>query len=214
MSAVGLFYVGAVLFINGLMLLGRISPKSAGIFNVFVGALQCTIPIILLSQAGDDPAVFHANFAILLFGFTYLYVGISNLTGISGEGIGWFSLFVAGSAVYMGFDSFTAGDLTFGVIWLAWAVLWTLFFLLLALDKAELTTFTGWLVTLWSIPTCSVPAALLMRDIWEPGRSGAATALVTLGLLAAAATIMTRRSTTTNTHRAAVDVDELSSQTA
>jgi hypothetical protein len=215
MSAVGLFYVGAVLFLNGLMLLGRVSPRSAGIFNVFVGALQCILPIVIIAQAGEDTTVFHATFAILLFGFTYLYVGITNLTGISGEGIGWFSLFVAGSAVYMGIDSFMAGDLTFGVIWLAWAVLWTLFFLLLALGKAGLTAFSGWLVTLWAVPTASVPAVLLMRGAWQPGPAGAATALIVLGVLAVASVMMARRSTAHDAPEpSATGAGELPAQTA
>lgn len=213
MSAVGLFYVGAVLLINGLMLLGRVTPKSAGIFNVFVGTLQCILPILIITQAGEDRTVFHATFAILLFGFTYLYVGISNLTGISGEGIGWFSLFVAVSAVYMGMDSFMTGDLTFGVIWLAWAVLWTLFFLLLALGKTGLTAFSGWLVTLWAIPTASVPAVLLMRDAWQPGPPGAAIALIVLGFLAAVSVFMAKRTAAPH-DRAIGSSDELPSQAA
>ncbi|WP_019484301.1 AmiS/UreI family transporter [Arthrobacter sp. TB 23] len=193
MNSVGLFYVGAVLFINGLMLLGKITPKSAGIFNVFVGGLQCIMPVLIITQSDGDPAVIHGTFAVLLFGFTYLYVGITNLAGISPEGIGWFSLFVAASAVYMGFDSFISGDLTFGVIWLAWAVLWTLFFLLLALGKSRLTIFSGWIVALWAVPTTSVPAVLLMRGAWEPGLAGALTALVVLGGLAVVSVILAKR---------------------
>lgn len=194
MSAVGLFYVGAVLFINGLMLLGRISAKSAGIFNVLVGGLQCVMPLMILAQSGGDSATLHATFPILLFGFTYLYVGIANLAGISGEGIGWFSLFVAAATVYAAIDSFFAGDLTFGVIWLAWGVLWLLFFALLALEKSALTPFAGWLVTLWAIPTTSVPAVLLLRDAWVPGAAGAVPLLVLLVVLAIMAWFMTRRS--------------------
>ncbi len=37
MSNVGLLFVGAVLFMNGLLLLGRVDPKSAAVFNLFVG---------------------------------------------------------------------------------------------------------------------------------------------------------------------------------
>jgi len=40
MAAVGLFYVGAVLFVNGLMLLGKVDPRAAGFLNLFVGVLQ------------------------------------------------------------------------------------------------------------------------------------------------------------------------------
>ena len=37
MGSVGLLYVGAVLFLNGVMLLGWIDAKSAAPLNVFVG---------------------------------------------------------------------------------------------------------------------------------------------------------------------------------
>ena len=40
MSDVGLMFVGAVLFVNGLLFLGRVDAKSAATFNLFVGALQ------------------------------------------------------------------------------------------------------------------------------------------------------------------------------
>ncbi|WP_160669301.1 AmiS/UreI family transporter [Pseudarthrobacter sp. ATCC 49987] len=193
MSAVGLFYVGAVLFINGLMLLGRVSARSAGIFNILVGGLQCVMPLMILAQSGGDAATLHATFPTLSFGFTYLYVGIANLAGISGEGIGWFSLFVAASTIYAAIDSFFAEDLTFGVIWLAWGILWLLFFALLALEKSTLTPFAGWLVTLWALPTTSIPAVLLLRDAWVPGAAGAAGLLVLLGVLAITATVLARR---------------------
>lgn len=197
MSAVGLFYVGAVLFINGLMLLGRISPKSAGIFNILVGGLQCVMPLMILAQSGGSISALHSTFPIFLFGFTYLYVGIANLAGISGEGIGWFSLFVAASTVYAAIDSFFVGDLTFGVIWLAWGVLWLLFFALLALEKTALTPLAGWLVTLWAIPTSSIPAVLLMRDEWIPGAAGATGLVVLLLALAAMAGFLSKKTTTT-----------------
>ena len=193
MSAVGLFYVGAVLFVNGLMLLGRVPARSAGVLNILVGGLQCVMPLMIVAQSGGDAATIHATFPILLFGFTYLYVGAANLAGISGEGIGWFSLFVSASAVYLAVDSAVAGDLAFGVIWLAWSVLWLLFFALLALGKAELTPVAGWLVTLWAIPTTSVPAVLLMRDAWVPGAAGAVGLLVILGALAVVAAILGKR---------------------
>ena len=45
MGNVGLLlYVGAVLFINGLMLLGKVEPRSAAVFNLFVGGLQVVTP--------------------------------------------------------------------------------------------------------------------------------------------------------------------------
>lgn len=213
MSAVGLFYVGAVLFINGLMLLGRVPARSAGIFNVLVGGLQCVMPLLILAQSGGDPVALRATFPIFLFGFTYLYVGIANLAGISGEGIGWFSLFVAASAAYAAVDSFVAGDLTFGVVWAAWVVLWLLFFALLAMEKTAWTRFAGWLVTLWAVPTTSVPAVLLLHGAWVPGAAGAAGMVVVLGVLAGVAAVLARRPAVA-AESAPAAVEELAGQPA
>lgn len=79
MSTVGLMYVGAVLFVNSLMLLGKVDGKSAGVFNLFIGAIQVITPFYLIFTAGGEPwAIFNAS-GVFLFGLTYLYVGISNL---------------------------------------------------------------------------------------------------------------------------------------
>ena len=90
MSAVGLMFVGAVLFVNGLLFLGRIDGKSAAPFNIFVGALQVAIPFYLIATAPTADDILLAS-GIFLFGFTYLYVGISNLAGQSLVGLGWYS---------------------------------------------------------------------------------------------------------------------------
>ena len=127
MSAVGLFYVGAVLFINGLMFLGRISAKSAGIFNILVGGLQCVMPLMILAQSGGDVGrrcTRRSRFPLRLH---LSLCGYRQSVGNLGEGIGWFSLFVAGLGSLRRDHSFFAGDLTFGVIWLAWGILWLLF---------------------------------------------------------------------------------------
>ena len=165
MGSVGLLYVGAVLFVNGLMLLGTVPVRSASVLNLFVGALQCVVPTVMLIQAqGDSSAVLTAS-GLYLFGFTYLYVGISNLAGFEPEGIGWFSLFVACAALVYSFLSFTvSNDPVFGVIWLAWAALWTLFFLVIGLGRENLSRFTGWAAVLLSQPTCTVPAFLILTD--------------------------------------------------
>jgi putative amide transporter protein len=163
MNNVGLLYVGAVLFVNGLMLLGRVPARSAAVLNLFVGALQCIVPTVMLIQNAGDPTAELSASGLYLFGFTYLYVGIVNLAGLEPEGLGWFSLFVAGAAVVYSTLSFTvSGDPAFGVIWLSWAVLWFLFFLVLGLGREDLTRFTGWAVTLLSLPTCALPAFLAL----------------------------------------------------
>ena len=88
MGAVGLLYVGAVLFLNGLMLLGKVDPRAAGIFNLFVGALQVITPTLLIVFNPADTAAILGASGIYLFGFTYLYVGINLLGGFDSTGIG------------------------------------------------------------------------------------------------------------------------------
>ena len=95
MGSVGLLYVGAVLAINGLMLLGFVEARAAAPLNLFVGALQVVTPTFLIFTAGGDEATILAASGLYLFGFTYLYVGINLLAGLDGTGLGWFSAFVA-----------------------------------------------------------------------------------------------------------------------
>ncbi|MDJ0348162.1 AmiS/UreI family transporter [Cryobacterium sp. PH29-G1] len=167
MSNVGLLYVGAILFINGLMLIGVIPGKSAAILNFFVGGMQVILPTIILMQADNDPAIIFGASGLYLFGFTYLYVGILQVTGWSGEGLGWFSLFVAASAVVIGAITLNLGDAVFAVIWWTWAVLWLLFFLLLGLGMESLTRTTGWFAILTSHLTATIPAFFLLTGRYE-----------------------------------------------
>lgn len=183
MTNVGLLYVGAVLLINGLMLLGRVPARSAAALNLFVGALQCVTPTVLIVQAGHDTDAILAASGLYLFGFTYLYVGIANLAGLEPEGIGWFSVFVAGAAiVYSALSFWRQDDPVFGVIWLSWALLWTLFFLVLGLHRENLTRFTGWCTVLLSQPTCTVPAFLALTGAYRP-TAGAAVLAAAIGVV-------------------------------
>ncbi len=168
MSSVGLLYVGAVLFMNGLMLIGLVPGKSAAILNFFVGVMQVVFPTIILIQSNNDLAIIFGAAGLYLFGFTYLYVGIIQMTGISGEGLGWFSIFVAACAVVIGILQFTlVGDPVFGVIWLTWAVLWFLFFLLLGLGRDSLTFTTGWFTIFVAHITGTIPAFFLLTGRYE-----------------------------------------------
>jgi len=169
MGAVGLLYVGAVLIINGLMLLGYVEPRAAAPLNLFVGALQVLTPTYLIfTSGGDDKAILAAS-GIYLFGFTYLYVGINLLGGLDGTGLGWFSAFVALAAVvYAGlnFSYFTPNDPAFGAIWLYWAVLWALFWVVLGLKREAWTRYTGAVAVVAGVVTAAIPAFLLMTGQW------------------------------------------------
>lgn len=183
MGSVGLFYVGVVLFINGLMLLGKVDGKAAAPINLFVGALQVVTPTYLIFTANGDPAKVLAASGLYLFGFTYLYVGIGLLAGLDSTGVGYFSLFVAVAAVGFSWVNFTiANDPAFGVIWLYWAALWALFFVLLGLKREGLTRYTGAVTAVEGWVTCAIPAFLLLTDNWSGG-PGTATVLAVFGVV-------------------------------
>lgn len=171
MALAGLLFVGAVLFINGLLLLGLIDPKAAGVFNLFVGAMQVFTPTYLIVTAGGNTNTILAASGLYLFGFTYLYVGINLLAGLDSTGVGYFSLFVAIMALgYSAVNFSRAGegvfDRAFGVIWLYWAFLWALFFVLLGLKKEALTTYTGWVAAIEGWVTGAIPAFLALTGHW------------------------------------------------
>jgi putative amide transporter protein len=161
-ASVGLLYVGAVLFVNAIMLLGRAEPRSVGVFNIFVGVLQTAVPFYVIATTNDPNTILNAS-GIFLFGFTYLYVGITNLGGFDTSGLGWYCLWVAIIAIpYSLVNFFIFGDVVFGVIWILWSFLWALFFMLLALKRENLTRFTGWVTLIISWITCTIPAYLLL----------------------------------------------------
>ncbi len=174
MGTVGLLYVGAVLFINGLMLLGHVEAKSAVPMNIFVGLLQVFTPTYLIVTADGDPAQILSASGLYLFGFTYLYVAANNTFDLDGAALGWFSGFVAVCAlVFAGLNFFYSidgvrfGDAAFGVIWLHWAFLWALFFVVLTQGRSELGSYTGMVAAVQGWITGAAPAFLLLVGQWS-----------------------------------------------
>ncbi|GGN93041.1 transporter [Streptomyces albiflavescens] len=168
MGSVGLLFVGAVLFLNGMILLEKVDAKSGAVFNLFIGALQVLTPTYLIFTAGDDSMKILAASGIYLFGFTYLYVGVGLLAGLDSTGVGYYSLFVAVAALGYSFVNFRLlKDQPFGVIWLYWAYLWFLFFLLLGLKMDGLRTYTGWVTAIQGWVTGAIPAGLLLSGYWK-----------------------------------------------
>jgi hypothetical protein len=187
MGSVGLLYVGAVLVINGLMLLGLVEARAAAPLNLFVGGLQVITPTYLIFTSGGDADAILGAAGLYLFGFTYLYVGFNLLAGLDGTGLGWFSAFVAACAVvYAGLNFGRFDDPAFGVIWLYWAVLWALFFLVLGLKREELTRFTGAVAIVAGVVTCAVPAFMLLTGVWEENNTTTAIVIAVVCVLSLA----------------------------
>ena len=186
MGAVGLLYVGAVLFLNGVTLLGKIDPKSAGVFNLFVGALQVVTPTFLIFTAAGDPDILLNASGIYLFGFTYLYVGIGLLARLDTTGVGWFSLFVAVAAVGYSFANFRSSRTTLrGHL----ALLGLPVVPVLPVVRLE----AGWPYHLHGLGDCdpglvtgAIPAFLLLTGYWADwNQTGLALALGIFGVVMA-----------------------------
>lgn len=184
MAAVGLLFVGAVLFINGAMLLGWVDGRSAAPINFFVGALQVITPTYLIFTADGDADTILSAAGLYLFAFTYLYVGLNLSFDLDGTGLGYFCFFVFVSAlVYSALNFFRFDDLGFGVIWLHWAFLWLLFFLVLGLKREGLSRYTGAVCAIQGWITGWIPAFLLLTGRYDGYENQLAISLAIFGLI-------------------------------
>ena len=163
-----LFYVGAVLILNGLWMLGHIGDSEIWVINLFVGAVSLLVALSQAFGADADAASIRAAALSLLFSLTYLWVAINRFTGADGRGLGWFSLFVAITAVPVATNTFRTAehiwDVWSGLSWAAWAVLWFVFFLQLVLRK-QVVRIAAWMAIGEGILTGWVPGYLLLTGV-------------------------------------------------
>src|SRR3954470_3242287 len=157
-----LLYVGVVLIVNGIWLIGQARVTAVGeagaeaadahptfiqnrevsvlnLFTGFVGVVAAVTQMVQGNSQGDLGQVRGGGF-ILLFAFTYLWVAANNFLDAGGRAFGWYCLFVAITAIPAGiwtFDRANGNDASvyLGIDWFAWAVLWSMFFVLLTLDR-------------------------------------------------------------------------------
>lgn len=184
MDSVGLLFVGAVLFINGVMLLGWVDAKSAAPMNFFVGGLQIITPTYLIFTANGDANTILAASGLYLFSFTYLYVALNITLDLDSTGLGYFCLFVFVSALVYSWLNFTRfADPGFGVIWLYWAFLWLLFFLLLGLKQERLGRYTGAVCAIQGWVTGWFPALLLLTGSYADLAGTLAVVLAVFGVV-------------------------------
>src|SRR5919108_4751563 len=119
-----LLYVGAVLVVNGIWLLGQARVAAAGeagaaaaeahptfidnreiaVLNLFTGFVGVVAAVTLMIQGNrdEDLGAIRAAGYILLFAFTYLWVAANNFLNAGGRAFGWYCLFVALTAVPAG----------------------------------------------------------------------------------------------------------------
>ncbi len=167
MGALGLLFVGSVLLVKGLALLGFVDGRAAAPINLFVGGLLVVVVMYLALPATEDLTPVFTAAGFLLFGFVYLYVGIINLTGHDATGIGWYSAWAGGVSLVIALVTlFRDRDVKLGTLWLLWALLFTMFFLVLGLGRTHLTAVTGWITVIEAVITATIPGLLLLLGAW------------------------------------------------
>ena len=163
-----LLWVGAVLFVNGIWLLGGVDDREVVVINVFSGVVALAVALHGAFAPGATPLTIREGALTLLFSATYLWVAHNRLAAVDGRGLGWFSLFVAVTAVPVALGGFAAAqsvrDAWVATAWAVWAGLWLLYFLLLAL-KWPIQRTTGLATLATGILTGWLPGYLIL-DGW------------------------------------------------
>ncbi|MCC2327506.1 MULTISPECIES: AmiS/UreI family transporter [Bacillus cereus group] len=169
MGYVGLLLSGAALFLNSLVILGKAEMKSAGVFNLFVGALQIIIPFYLIIISDQSNWTVYSYAATFLFGLTYLYVGVTFIKGMDSSGLGWFCIWVAIIALFYMVVSFVQfHDVVNALTWFMWALLWYLFFVLNT-QKKNINQYLGRIAFVQSWVTLTLPSLFYFMGVWGEG---------------------------------------------
>lgn len=169
MGYIGLLLSGAALFLNSLVILGKAEMKSAGVFNLFVGALQIIIPFYLIMISDQSNWTVYSYAATFLFGLTYLYVGVTFIKGMDSSGLGWFCIWVAIIALFYMVVSFVKfHDVVNALTWFMWALLWYLFFVLNT-QKKNINQYLGRIAFVQSWVTLTLPSLFYFMGVWGEG---------------------------------------------
>lgn len=144
--------------------------REIAVINIFTGGVGVAVATILviLGALNDDLSSITNAALILLFAFTYLWIAANQFLDAGSHAFGWFCLFVAITAVPTGFTTLADANgngaaVWLGVDWLIWAVLWFVFFLMLALDR-PIARAAGWLTVAVAIGTAWAFGYALLQD--------------------------------------------------
>jgi len=169
----GLFYVGCVLFMNGIATYTKIEPRASAIMNFFTGGLLVVINSINIANVvfgnPTSGADFYGIATNMLFGFTYCFVGMTNWFGLEGRPLGWYCFFVACNTVPAFMICFVVdNNPVWGIIWILWGLLWLAFWINGVLGKFTYK-FMGLFTSIIGVITCWLPGLLLICGWWPFG---------------------------------------------
>lgn len=162
MLGITLVYVAFALVPNALWLLGKLEDKHVWPMNAFTGILIFAGAMRTVLLQGDGIVPYFYTMQSLLFGFTYLWVAINIVMKLEGKGLGWYCLLVTIVAIP---TSVTAlPDQGVFILWLMWASLWFMFFVLMALGKNIVKLTAYW--TLVNAMATGVAGYLILLRAW------------------------------------------------
>jgi len=156
-----------------------IQNREIAILNIFTGVIGFAIAVTYIvvgnsfatsprpAEAASSQLYILVGGTVLLFAFTYLWVAYNQYANAGGRALGWYSLFVAITAIVFGVYTVQAtpgtntADLWLAGNWFAWAVLWAMFWLLLSLER-PIATITGWVAILEGAGTAWALAIALL----------------------------------------------------
>ena len=129
-----------------------IQNREVAILNIFTGVIGFAIALTFIvvgnsfatsprpAEAASSQLYILVGGTVLLFAFTYLWVACNQYANAGGRALGWYSLFVAITAIVFGIYTVqntpgsNTADLWLAGNWFAWAVLWGMFWALLSLE--------------------------------------------------------------------------------
>ena len=166
LTGLSFLFVGAVLSLNGVWMLGRIGDREIAVINIVVAAITAAVAAALAFGPDATLETVKAAALTLLFSTTYLWVAANRIFEFDGRGLGWFSLFVAITVTPVAVETWGAATTPFAhwvaLAWAAWAILWFLYFLLLAMNRPILRA-TAWFTLFCGIATAWLPGWLMLN---------------------------------------------------
>ena len=162
MTGVAFFFVGAVLFVTAMQMVGKAEAKGVAVLHAILGVLLSVIVAIILVQAQEAADYFFA-FLLLLFVFTYLPVAATFWLGLESKYLGWYCLVVAITMIPVAFYLWP-GDPRISIDLLIFGALWFCFFLLMAMER-PIGKFVAYFTLLVSL-LAMAPGYLMLIGKW------------------------------------------------
>jgi len=161
-----MLWIACIFVINTAAAFGKVDSKELGPWNLFIGCLILFVVVVGVITDMFAPMTFWWAAQVLLFAVTYIMLGITYLRGSDGTGVGWYCLFVAVTVIVPAYQTFAAGDMRLGVIWVAWGLLWLLFFFMMAMGKGAWGKWVRWYQLLVLIFTLFIPGLMMLTGTW------------------------------------------------